>query len=193
MKKKLVLTLCMALLSGGVYAEPPEGARFAIGLNTFHFGLTAVGSSFFPNNKMTTVPVDAVFVLSGSFGIMVSVVYRYEKEVSLEKALFAAAIGPRLAFAGKGLPGLYVAARIGAGIDRSTEKSAIDYEDFDLVIQPEIGYTQTFRNLPLLLEYGLGVLILIPLTQTNPPHYNDLGNTVHYRMPVLKVSIGLAI
>jgi hypothetical protein len=175
--------------------EPPvREPRIGVGLDVLHMLVWGIASGV-KGAPLVHVPIEAVFAMHRHVGFGAGLHYRYEKDGTyMEISELAFDIGPRFAFLGPGLRGLYFFVKVGFGTVWGKDYYDNDYHRVDFVVHPEIGYAYAKKSPGFYLTAGLGLFSVIPMWQgPSTFSWSVIGKLAHYYMPVLNLTIGFSL
>jgi hypothetical protein len=170
------------------------GSTF-IGINPLHTIVIKTVSNAI-DRDVTYLPVHLILdhSLTKHFGISGLLLYRLDKdgENFLTHELGFAA-GP--SYLSNALKGFYANFKIGFGYAFGKDYNDSEYDRFDLIIQPDIGYYINFKN-GFVMTIGLGLQSLLKLSESYFGYiweWNSTGRLSHYYLPVVNLSFGFNV
>ncbi len=195
MKKRIfVLSASMLLVPWCVCAQEESPApRNQIGVNVLHTPVVYLVSASM-SGDVSYVPIHVGYVrsLSKNLGLSVLGLYRRDQDADFRTNEFGFAVGPRLSF--DRLKGWFVECKFGVGRASGVDYFSHDYSRWDLVVQPDIGYSLMLGS-NVSVTAGIGVQTLLLLSETPDRgidwEWNDVGQMSHYYLPVANLSVAL--
>ncbi len=194
MKKILLASSLVLLIASSARAqEESREPQNQLSVNVLHTPIVyAVSASM--SGDVSYVPVHVGYVRSLSKNVSLSVLGLYRRDVDgdFKTNEVGIAVGPRLSFGSRG--GWFIECKVGLGVASGLDYFDNDYTRWDLVVQPDIGYTRRIGS-HLALTGGIGLQTLVLLSESPSRggswDWNDTGRLSHYYLPVANLSIGL--
>lgn len=195
MKKRILLpSVLLLLVPWCAYAqEELLPAQNEIGINVLHTPIVyLVSASMSEDVRYVPIHVGYVRSLSKHLGVSVLGFYRRDEDGSFKTNELGFAVGPRLS--SDHLKGWFVECKFGLGVASGVDYFDDDYSRWDLVVQPEVGYTRMIGgNLSITAGIGLQTLVEVSESPSRSGRWdwNGTGQMSHYYLPVANLSMAL--
>ena len=183
------------LISGSAAAQEEQhpSAQNQFGINLLHTPIVYLVSASM-SGDVTYVPIHLSYAHSFSkhLGVSVLGLYRRDHDGDFNTDELGFAIGPRIS--SDHLKGWFIECKLGLGRASGVDYFQNDYSRWDMVIQPELGYTRAIGT-GLSITAGVGLQTLIEVsespTRAGSWDWNDRGQLSHYYLPVANLTLAM--